>query len=78
MEENPINQKMEISQQSMANIREFETNNIQMRRVSNFDNMRPYVNPYGNAEHDESLQELVKDLMPAIKQTKESKSVRAK
>ena len=63
----------------MANIQEYESNNIHMRRVTNFDQGRPYVNPYGNAEQDEGLKELVQDLMPALKPTaKESKSVRAK
>jgi hypothetical protein len=70
---------MDINQHSMASIREYDSNNVHMRRVTNFDQVRPYVNPYGNAEHDNSLNELVQDLMPALKPTaKESKSVRTK
>ena len=66
---------------SMANIREYDQNNIQMRRVSNFDEILPkvkhFVNPYGNAQQDKELSELVNDLVPQ-KKTKESKSVRSR
>lgn len=43
----------------MANIREYDSTKVHMRRKTNFDNSRPYVNPYGNADQDNSLKELV-------------------
>jgi hypothetical protein len=64
----------------MANIREYDNNNPQLRRVNNFEEklpqVRPYINPYGNPE--DSLNDLVKELMPKKHSQKESKSVRSK